>query len=164
MLGFRHQTCLQARHVLCLQARHLLCLQPRHLLCQQTRDLQSAKTSPLHCPHRGGREAAAPVSAMPRGCLGRLQISCLLTQQMSWLQTQQMSCLQTQHMSCLQTIQVSCGSTRKAATQILGFWREKNGIFPWEAGFCYETLRYYAALDIVRLCGPGNGYPWAWWS
>ena len=102
MLGFLHQTCLQARHVLCLQARHLLCLQPRHLLCQQTRDLQSAKTSPPHCPHRGGREAAAPVSTMPRGCLGRLQISCLLTQQTSWLLTQ-MSWLQRQQMSWLQT-------------------------------------------------------------
>ena len=88
--------CLQTRHALCLQASHLLCLQPRHLLCQQTRDLQSAKTSPGHCGHRGGRFAAAPVWAMRRGCLGRLQISCLL-------QTQQMSCLQTQHMSCLQT-------------------------------------------------------------
>ena len=99
----RNLDCLQARHVLCLQARHLLCLQPRHLLCQQTRDLQSAKTSPGHCGHRGGRFAAAPVWAMKRGCLGRLQISCLLTQQMSWLQTQQMSCLQTQQMSCLQT-------------------------------------------------------------
>ena len=92
--------CLQARHVLCLQARHLLCLQPRHLLCQQTRDLQSAKTSPPHCPHRGGREAATPVSTMPGGCLSRLQTSCLLTQQMSWLQTKQMSWLQTQQMSC----------------------------------------------------------------
>ena len=94
----RNLDCLQARHVLCLQARHLLCLQPRHLWCQQTRDLQSAKTSPGHCGHKGGRFAAAPVWAMRRGCLGRLQISCLLTQQMSWLQTQQMSGLQTQHM------------------------------------------------------------------
>ena len=109
----RNLDCLQARHVLCLQARHLLCLQPRHLLCQQTRDLQSAKTSPPHCPHRGGREAATPVSAMPRGCLGRLQISCLLTQQMSWLQIQQTSCLQTQHMSCLQTILVLMEESEK---------------------------------------------------
>ena len=91
--------CLQTRHLLCLQPRHLLCQQTRHLLCQQT----SPKTSPRRSPDRGGRFAAAPVWAMKRGCLGRLQISCLLTQHMSWLQTQQMSCLQTQHMSCLQT-------------------------------------------------------------
>ena len=56
-----------------------------------------------------------------------------------------------------------CGRIREAATHILGFGRENNGIFPWKAGFCYETFRYYAALDIVRFCGPGYGYPWAWW-
>ena len=87
------------RNLDCLQARHLLCLQPRHLFCQQTRGLQSAKTSPGHCRHRGGRFAAAPVWARRRRCLGRLQNSCLLTQQMSWLQTQQNSSLQPQHMS-----------------------------------------------------------------
>ena len=80
------------------------CLQKEaKLLCLQTRHLWSPKTSPPHCPHRGGREAAAPVSTMPGGCLGRPQMSCLLTQQMSCLLTQQMSCLQTQQMSCLQT-------------------------------------------------------------
>ena len=145
----------------CVCRQDICCVCSQDISCVSRQEICSLPRHPLLIAHTG---AAAPVSAMPRGCLGRLQISCLLTQQMSWLQTQQMSCLQTQHMSCLQTIQVSCGSTRKAATQILGFWREKNGIFPWEAGFCYETLRYYAALDIVRLCGPGNGYPWAWWS
>ena len=92
--------CLQTRHLLCLQTRHLLCQQTRHLLCQQT----SPKTSPPHSAQRGGREAAAPLSTMPGGCLGR----CLLTRQMSCLLTQQMSCLQTQQMSCLQT-QCLCG-------------------------------------------------------
>ena len=52
---------------------------------------------------------------------------------------------------------------QKAATHILGFGEGKSGIFPWEAGFYYETWSYYAALDIVRFCGPGYGYPWAWW-
>ena len=101
--GAQRFLCLQTRQPLCLQTRHLLCQQTRHLLRQQTRHLWSPKTSPLHCPHRGGREAAAPVLPMPKGCLGRPQMSCLLTQQMSCLLTQQMSCLQRQHMSCLQT-------------------------------------------------------------
>ena len=135
MLGFLHQTSLQARHVLCLQARHLLRLQPRHLLWQQTRDLQSAKTCPYHCPHRGGREGAAPVSAMPRGCLGRLQISFLLTQQMSWLQTQQMSWLQTQQMSCLQTIQASCGRISSPHHQPGFWWKGQNSCNP-NLGIC----------------------------
>ena len=101
MLGFLHQTCLQARHVLCLQARHLLFLQPRHLLCRQTGHLWSPKTSQLHCQH--GRAAA--VFATPLGCLGRSKISCLLTQLMSCLQTQQMSRLQAQQRTCLETQQ-----------------------------------------------------------
>ena len=70
------------------------------------RNLPSAKTSPLHRQHRGGREAAAPVFTMPGGCLGRLQISCLQTQQVCLLQTQQVSLLQTQQVSLLQTQQV----------------------------------------------------------
>ena len=94
--------CLQTRHLLCLQTRHLLCQQTRHLLCQHTRHLWFPKTSLLHCPHRGGRKAAAPVLPMPKGRLGRPQMSCLLTRQMSCLLTQQMSCLQTHQMSCLQ--------------------------------------------------------------
>ena len=44
--------------------------------------------------------------------------------------------------------QKSCGRIRKAATQILGFGREKSGIFQWEAGFYYEIWGYYAGLDI----------------
>ena len=63
------------------------------------KNLQSAKTSPFHCPHRGGREAAT----MPGGCLGRLQISCLQTQQVCLLQKQQVSLQQTQQVSLLQT-------------------------------------------------------------
>ena len=61
---------------------------------------------PPYCPHRGGREAAAPVFTMPGGCLGRLQISCLQTQQVCLLRTQQVSLLQTQQVSLLQTQQV----------------------------------------------------------
>ena len=98
--------CLQARHLLCLQTRHLLCQQTRYLLCQQTRHLWSPKTSLLHCPHRGGREAAAPVWPMPTGCLGRPQMSCLLTQQMFCQLIQQMSCPQTRQMACLHPVQV----------------------------------------------------------
>ena len=95
MWDFRMEMGLQTRHLLCLQTRHLLCQQTRHLLCHcVSRHLP--RHPPQHSLHRGGREAAAPVSTMPGGCLGRRQMSCLLTQQMSCLQTQQMSC-------CLQT-------------------------------------------------------------
>ena len=88
----------------CVCRQDICCVsRQRHVLCELTRHLRSPKTSPPHCPHRGNREAAAPVSTIPGGCLGRPQMSCLLTQQMSCLLTRQMSCLQTQQMSCLQT-------------------------------------------------------------
>ena len=143
----------------CVCRQDICCVCSQDICCVSRQEICSLPRHPLGIARTG----AAAVWAMKKECLGRQQISCLLTQQMSWLQTQQMSSLQTQHMSCLQAIQASYGKIRKAATQILGFGREKSGIFPWEAGFCYETLRYYAALDIVRFCGPGYGYPWAWW-
>ena len=83
--------------------------------------------------------------AMPRECLGRLQISCLLTQQMSWLQTQQMSCLQTQHMSCLQTIQVSCGQDR--------FLVEGSES-------CNPSLRIFAG-KMRKMCFSPHGSVWS---
>ena len=132
----------------------MLCLQPRHLLCQQTGDLQSAKTSPPHCLHRGGREAAAPVSAMPRGCLGRLQISCLLTQQMSWLQTQQMSCLQTQHMSCLQTSLVSETQHLRIIFEVLDLHLGCLVLdihFPRE---CSQNIDFFQGLGAARNSVP----------
>ena len=52
---------------------------------------------------------------------------------------------------------------QKSCNPNLGIWVRKNGIFPWEAGFYYETWAYCSALDIVRFCGPGYGYPWDCW-
>ena len=123
-LGLSNNYCITR---VCLQTRHLLCLQPRHLLCLQPRDLQSAKTSPGHCGHRGGRFAAAPAWTMERGCLGRLQISCPLTQQMSGLQTHRMSCLQTQQMSCLQTHSCNAIIVGKPQSWICPFGWVENG-------------------------------------
>ena len=63
MLGFRHETCLQARHVLCLMPRG--CLGRLQISCLLTQQMSWLQTQ---------------------------QMSCLQTQQMSCLQTIQASC------------------------------------------------------------------------